>query len=208
MTDSNQTPGGSENGDAGGETGNAKAVSHETHTRLLGQYKKAQAEREELQKQLNALAEEKKKAEDDVLASKGDFKNMVEARDKKINELTQALNDTKSTLGEREKVIQDSRKLSAFNSKLPAPLKRSEYYAFVDLDSIVVDTEGKIDETSLEKVVSDFVSVHGEILLQKNPGKMPGDAANGKATLTYEEWQKLPAKDQRKRLKELAPAAN
>lgn len=148
-------------------------VSHETYKRLLAQ-RKADREKlrslEEKAKTLSILEEEKAKLTEEKLKTEGNWKALLEAREAKIQELSekyQAVNQEKSRY---EQQFVEASKLQAFEDALGGKLKHREYYNLVDTSAIALDPEsGAIDKESLKKYADKFLKEHKELVAFSKP---------------------------------------
>lgn len=179
------------------------AVDYKTHKKLLDQRKSDQQKLKELEEKLSAIdsANKQKKEKEDL--DQGNYKALLEDREKSIKTLTEEITGLKSKVGNYENQITDAKKISAFRAKIGGDLKKSQYYDFVDTDKIPLDPEtGKIDEKALESYANEFVKEHKE-LIKFDSKKLPDDAGKPGSSLTYEQWLKLPVAEQRLRMKDV-----
>lgn len=174
-----------------------ETVSYETHKELLAQRKADQKRLREVEEELNQFKSKQKEIEENKLREKGEYQKLLETREKELSQI-------KEENAKIQQNLVDGRKLQAFNDRLPGKLKKKEYLAFVDLDKIPFNPETqKVDEAGLKMVVDEFVKEYPD-LIQTTPGKkLPTDSASSHESLTYEQWLKLPVKDQRLRMKEI-----
>lgn len=196
-----QTSGGSssENKDAG--QGN-DPVSYETHRRILSQRKKDQEKIKEFEERFAEIDRVNKTAEEQKLAEQGEFKKIVELRDKKIDELSNKLQSVVEEKTNVEKTVKDTHKLQAFYEKLPGKIAKKEYLSFVDLEKIAYDPEtGVIDNQSVDLVVNDFMENHSKLIEAPKGHKLPNGYPSGTNKLTLEQWQKLPLKEMKAQMK-------
>lgn len=201
MTTETNASGEGNNEGAGGANKN-DSVSYETYLRTLNQHKQSQQKLQDVERELEAFREEKRKQEEQKQIKNGETMALVTARDEKIKELESKLSEATKEVDNSRKILTESKKLDAFTRALPAPISNPKYLAFVNTENIVINDSGAIDQTTLKKEVEDFVKEHSALLL-KNSSKMPADAASGNATLSYEDWKKLPLADQKKRIREV-----
>lgn len=175
-----------------GDAGKKDSVSYETHTRLLEQRKKDQEKMRETQAQLETLLKEKTDREKQDLEAQGNYKKMLELREKEVSE-------TKQKLTEYETRWTNSVKLSAVMSKLPGKVEKSEYLNFLDLDKVAIDPDTQdVDIATVEAVASEFVKKYPE-LIKAEGKKLPNASANGGQTsISYDQWKKLPLAEKKK----------
>jgi predicted nuclease with TOPRIM domain len=174
------------------DQGKKDSVSYETHTRLLEQRKKDQEKLRETNAQLESLLKEKADREKQELEQQGNYKKMLELREKEVSE-------TKQRLSELESRWTNSMKLSAVISKLPGKVEKSQYLGFIDLDKVAIDPDTQeVDVASAESAASEFVKSFPE-LIKADGKKLPSHSANGgQAGITYEQWRKLPLSEKKK----------
>lgn len=172
-------------------------VSYETHRKLLSQ-KKAADERVE------QLLKEKQQAEEAELQKKGDVQKLLKIKEDTLLEKEKEVERLKSEKENVMKTYLEERKLQAIKEKLPAPLAKPEYSAFLDTDSVQFKPDTlEIDETSVERVAGDFVKNH-PFLLKLDAKILPNGSPKATGKLPYEEWLKLPVTEKRKRWKDVA----
>lgn len=198
MTISEQASSGSnQNAASGGSAENNQTddkkkdvVSYETHVKLLAEKKKRDAELAEAHAKLKSFEEAKLKEE-------GNLKALLEMRDKEIAE-------AKAKADYAEQVLNDTVKLDAVLGKLSGTVKK-QYFGLFDLSKIPVDPATKLpDQLSVEKYAKEFEQTYSAIVEKPSNVQMPNHAAQGTSTkLTYEEWKRLPLKDQPGRIKDV-----
>jgi hypothetical protein len=158
---------------------------------LAEKYANAQAE-------LNKFKEDARLKQEESLKQQGEYQKLYEASLKEKEEIS-------LKLLQKEKRELALRKIDVVMQELGAPLAKPEYWDFVDLDRIPVDEATKdIDKNIAKQVASDFMMKFPE-LMQKKAGKMPNEAAGTHAKITKEEWNKLPLKEKKERLKDVLP---
>lgn len=180
-----------QNADAGsaGE-GKKDSVSYETHQRLLGQHKKAQARLDELEKIFKEQTEKN-------LKEKEDFKTLYETAKTELSK-------KESEISEFRQQLELSKKYKAFSSYLKekhgAELASQDYAVLIDWDKVVINPDtGEIDKTVLANYVDDFAKSRKHIIVRPNDAKLPADSPKGGSnTISYDEWLKLPSKEMTK----------
>ena len=168
-------------------------VSYETHARLLKQRKADQDAMRLMEAKLAEITQKQKEVEETELKKQGQFKELLTLREKELEAERNRVADLK-----REKELRE--KLYAFESHLPGRIKRPEFLAFVDADSIKINPEtNQIDEGSLESCVQGFVSKYADLIETKSGQRMPSDAPKNflAGKITYDEWLRLPLKDKK-----------
>lgn len=187
-----------QNIDASGD--DDRRPSYETYQKILGEKKSIQEKAKKLEDELNTfrakfseLDQEKVDAERKRLEDKEQFKDLYT----KTREELQAKETQISSL---VKAQVDARKMSSFLDAIKADVPR-QYWGLVDIDKIALDGD-KVDEYSVQKYVDEFKTSYADIIKPRETRRMPGDTAplDDKSTLSYEQWLKLPAKEQEKKI--------
>ena len=177
MTEKQTDSSGVTEAEAGGKDQEKQTVAYESYQKVLGEKKAFQAKFNELQEQFNSVMDTQKQAEANRLSEEGDYKKLLELREKEIQDF-KAKVDTLSQ--ERDGAIKENRdtwKLQAFYQELPGKIKKTEYLNFIDLDSIVFDPETReIDPASLKSTVSSFMENYSDLVDTKQFKSLPSDA--------------------------------
>lgn len=140
-------------------------VKYETYKKTLGQYKKTQAERDELLSQLEQYKNAEKEREEAKLKEQGEYKKLLDLARQESNELKQKVSNYENQFVMRTKI-------DALKSFLPGQLKRDDYLAHARINEIVLDPEtGEVEESSVKAVVDDFIKNHGDLI--SVPNKSP-----------------------------------
>lgn len=165
-------------------------VSHETYLKVLDEAKKAKEKARELEAYKKQTEEEKLKAE-------GNLQAIIKMREEELARIR----DEKEQL---ERGLQDGSKLRAVLDSLNGRVDEP-FYGLFDLSQIVIDPRtGLPDQMSVAKYARDFEAKYGLVIQKDSSSKLPNNAPQtGSTSLTYEEWMKLPLKDQKARLKEV-----
>jgi hypothetical protein len=173
-------------------------VQYETYSRVLSQHKKTKSENEQLAAELEAYRRKERELEEKRLSEQGEYKKLLELERKKRME-----EEGKRQQYERD--LLDAHKLNAVRERLPGKIKRPEYYSFIDVSKVVIDPEtGIVDDRSVVEVVDGFVKEHGFLIERQGTRDLPYNApGTGHSELTYEQWLKLPLKEQKARRKEV-----
>lgn len=168
-----------------------KSVSYESYSKLLGQKKAAQEKLERLE----AEAEARKRQE---LEATEKFKELYEGSNQTIEELKKQNEGLQTRWN-------NALKLNAFYDALGDGRKiDAKYQGFIDTENIGLDPEtNKVDPVSVQKEVERITTVYPEIVRVTETRSLPTEAPNTPGTLSYEEWQKLPAAEMKKRRKEV-----
>lgn len=166
------------------------SVSYDTHMKVLNEKKKRDDELAEAQAKLRAFEEAKLKEE-------GNLKALLEMRDKEIAE-------AKAKAAHVEEVLNNSVKLDAVLGKLSGQVDK-QYFGLFDLSKIPIDPTTQMpDQLSVEKYAKEFEQTYSAIVKKPSNIQMPNHAAQGNGVkLTYEEWLRLPLKEQKARLKDV-----
>jgi hypothetical protein len=182
---------------ASGETDDPKeAPSYESFQKLLGEKKKIQDQKKQLETELAEHREkiaqatrEQEENERKRLESKEQFKDLYQKTQTELAKKEQALNELQA-----ERV--NAKKMTSFLDAIKADVPR-QYWGLVDLDQITLEGD-KVDEFSVQAYVESFKTTYSDILKPRETRRMPNDKPdpndNGSA-LSYEEWLKLPAKE-------------
>jgi len=165
-------------------------VSYETYQKVLDEAKKAK----EKARELEAF---KKQTEEEKLKAEGNLQAIIKMREEELLKVR----EDKEQL---ERGLQDGSKLRAVLDSLNGRVDDA-YYGLFDLSQIVIDPRTQLpDQMSVAKYARDFEAKYGLVIQKDNSSRLPNNAPQtGSASLTYEEWLKLPLKEQKTRLKEV-----
>jgi hypothetical protein len=187
-------------------------VKYETYDKTLKRLKKKEAEARDLESRYFELLEEKKqvdldrkKKEEAKLAEQGEWKKLLEARERELQDFKEKFENQQSEILERDKVLNEATKLQAFINNLPGKVVKDDYLSFVDIDKIAIEN-GKVDSKSVEFVVNDFMKNHPTLFSPSKITKLPGEAARPSSAITYEEWRRLPLREQKNHLQDIVNA--
>jgi len=168
-------------------------VSYEAYKRLVAQRKADQEKFKALSEKVSLYEQKEKDLEEKKLMEQGEYKKMLQEREKEIRQLRDEREKYKNSLVK-------TAKLQAFQEALGGKLADPTYYSFVDTERIAIDPEsGTVDTDSLKSYVNEFVSKH-QRLIEFSSAKLPNSAPSGSKALSYEEWLKLPLKEKKARL--------
>lgn len=173
-------------------------VQYETYSRVLSQHKKTKSENEQLAAELEAYKRKERELEEKRLSEQGEYKKLLEMTRKQLA-------DEESKRLEYATQLLDQHRLNAIKERLPGKIKRPEYLSFIDVSKVAIDPEtGMVDERSVVEVVDGFVKEHGFLIERQGTRDLPYNApGSGHSELTYEQWLKLPLKEQKARRKEV-----
>lgn len=188
------------------ENDSGDKVKYETFKRVLDQKKKSDdtiaSLKEEIQK-LSEFKEQSDRLQEEKLKEEGNWKALLEQREKKLEEYRSKFEEVNSRNEAYEKDISDMIKINAFRTAIGGNLKKDDYYSFVDTSKIAINPEtGAIDTESLNEYANEFTNNFKE-LIDFNSSKLPNSAPKGNGSLTYEQWLKLPLAEKRKRQKDV-----
>jgi hypothetical protein len=191
--DSNQSVG--DGNSSVGDASSKDQISRDAYEKLLSQRKKDQEKLKELESFRQEILTKKQEEELKLAEEKGEFRKILEQRERELNE-------TKSKLTDYERTFTNSVKLNAVLNKLPGRLLKNEYSSFIELDAVAIDPEsGEVDTRTVEEVANKFIKEHSFLLKAKGNNQLPNDNASPTKTLTYEEWTKLPLKEMKEKRK-------
>lgn len=166
-------------------------VSYESHLKLLNEKRK-------LKERLDELERASKEKEEADLRAKEDFKKIAELKEAEAKQLKEELEKTKA----REI---NAGKLDAFLSTLDGKVER-KYWGHINLEQILVNPEtGDLDQMSVAKEVERFRKEYPEVIKKPGVNQLSSAAPLGSegGPITYEEWRKLPLKEQKARYREM-----
>ena len=145
------------------------------------------------------------KKEEERLIKEGQFSTIIEQREARIKELESTLETTASEVKNRDTAITNFRKAAAFERALGGKMKKEAYWDHVDFDKIAINPEnGSIDVASLRTVADSFIDGFKELVDFGNSANLPNETATGASgRLSYEQWQKLPLAEKKKRMKDV-----
>jgi hypothetical protein len=175
--------------------------SFETYRKTVSEAKKERAKRRELEQRLAEFKAERQAEEQAKLAEQGKYKELLEAEKKKYAELQSKYEKT-------ERTINNSFKFNALKKALNAEIdyKWADYLEAKGIyDQIELDDNRRADEMSLAKVSEFIRKEYPEIIAKPmSKGDLPNQSPVGSSgTISYEEWQKLPLKDKKARMKDV-----
>jgi hypothetical protein len=181
---------------AGGESGD-KGITREAFERLLSEKKQLQSKFTEQATKLDQLLAAQKTDEEKRLADQQQWKQLYE-------QTADRLKGAETKLSEVTGRIVDSRKVTAVLSKLGGEV-RPELWHMIDVDDVAYDLAAeKVDDTSALKVAEKFKQMFPELIKPRNAAKLPNEESKGTSgKLSYDEWLKLPVKEQRARMRDI-----
>lgn len=177
-----------------------ESVSRETYLRVLDEAKKAKEKARELDSRLAEIERSRKLAEEAKLHEQGEYKKILEQREKELSEINERYTGLQTSL-------QDSIKFQAVTKLLGGELKNPAYKQFIDIGSIAFANHEsyELDYGTVQAAANKFLQEHSH-LIKKEKANIPNGnspAPNGGGNLTYEQWLALPLKEQKARIKDV-----
>ena len=136
---------------------------------LLNEKKREQMRNRELQEELDRIKGMLRKQEDEKLEEKQEYKTLWENTQREKERIEQEL------YTERAKTVKE-KKVKAFNKVLGNSLSKDRYYDFVDLDNILVEDDGTINNDSVKYAVNLFRENYPELVAAKEFPKVGSQA--------------------------------
>jgi hypothetical protein len=150
---------------SGEDAANKGFVPLEHHRELLGQRKKDQEKIKALEVKFKEIEEKEKLAHESKLMEAGNYKALLEDREKEKNLLAEKLKDYETQVKTYEETFTNTKKLNAFNKALGGKLKNEDYYRFVDTNKIAIDPEsGKVDDGTLKNYTKEFATKYKDLI--------------------------------------------
>lgn len=148
-----------------------QVVAWESHQKLLNQRKADQKKAKELEAQLRAMQDQVKQAENAKLEEKQEYKKLYEA--------TKAELETKKReQEEKERIIVNKEKQAALSRELGG-LRNDAYFRFAELDNIVIDDSGLVDQNSVRLEANRFRQAFPELIAASQPVRVNSQAPSG-----------------------------
>lgn len=199
-TNPNPNPPAGDDPNAGGagDPQDKSTVTREAHDRLLSEKKKEQEKRKQAEDELARLKQEKADREKAELESKGQYKELLEAREK---ELEAERLKNKQFMDE----LHTGRKKRAILSHISGKVadKATE---LLPLSMVELDANGHPTEASAKAAAQFFEKDYSFAILRDGNGNggLPNNAPKGgNKKLTKAEWEALPAAEMKKRAGEV-----
>lgn len=196
---------GSVNSEAGSETGKkADTVSYESFDKLMKQHKGTQDRLAQLAKENETFKQLENERKEQGLIEEKKWEEVIQHKNNKLSVLEEKVDTLVSERDTAFKEMGDALKLQAVVEKLPGKLKKKDYYAFIDIDSINVDPEtNNFDADSVMQVANGFLQNYSELIETKGGAKLPHDSAGSATQLSVDEWQRLPLKERKAKMAEV-----
>lgn len=171
-------------------------VKYETYKRTVGEVKKFKSKLTAAEEELQKYKEAERKREEEEMEKRGEFDKV---KKNLMDELEKERLEKKALLKQQT----DNRKLGAFLSTLGGSVDK-EYWPLIDIDQIAIDPDsGEIDELSVTRLADSFKSKHSRLIDGVKGPKVYDGSPNREASLSVEEWRKLPLKERKERMGEV-----
>lgn len=138
---------------------------------LLNEKKKEQMKNKQLMDELNSLKAMLKAQEDEKLEEKQEYKTLWENTQREKEEIENKYFGLQNNLVKEKKIKQ-------FDKVIGAPLSKDRYYDFVDLNSIIVEADGSVNNDSVKYVVNLFRENYPELTPKQNFPKVGSQSAS------------------------------
>jgi hypothetical protein len=153
-------------------------------------------EKKKLGEKLKTFEQQNKERLEKELKEKEDFKSLLTLREEELKSTQEKLSSIHA------QQIRGA-KLDAFLDSVGGAIQ-PQYWPLIDLEKIVVNTEsGEVDKMSVAKACEEFKKTYSQIVTTGNAALTPNAAPLSGEFLTYDNWLKLPLKDQKSRYKEM-----
>jgi len=178
-------------------TTQTETFSPEERAKLLEHKDKLLTEKKKLQERLDAFEAKEREREEAEAKAKGEIDKLLKLREEELARYKNENETIKTNL-------QNGVKLRALLEEVQGSID-DQYWSLIDLKDVVIDPNtGMPDPASVQKAAREFEQRYPLVISRAAGGSLPNDAAKGGATkLTYDEWLKLPSKEQKARLKEV-----
>ncbi len=188
----------------GGKEAAKDTVKYESYAKLLDEKKKLQAKFDELEKERSQVEESKRKALEEELKAKDDWKKLVGLRDQENETLKQENAKLKADIEEQGARRSNALKMRSFLDALPGKLDE-QYWPLVKLDEVVLNPETGLPEaSSVQSLAKTFQERYPLVIQRADTAKLPNDAPRGASgKLSYDQWLKLPYKEKLERQKDV-----
>jgi hypothetical protein len=143
--------------------------------KLLGQRKADQEKLRALTSELESFKSEKQKLEEEKMKHEGNFKALLESREKELEKTKGLLKEFESKIVTFEEAQINQKKINAFNKAVGGRLVNDKLYSLVPLEKIALTDEGEIDMVSLKSVADEYVKEF-KYTIGTPKGKMPDGA--------------------------------
>lgn len=171
-----------------------------TNQRLLEESKKFKEKAQTFEQKELEERDRIKRLEEEKLRSEGQYKILLEQREKERDAL---ISDRDNEKREKEKAyntLTEARKLSAFQNRLGGKLKSQKLLDFVDTEEIAINPDtGEFDQQSVDSVVKKFLGEFKEMVDFGNNRLPAYDTGNGK-NIGLKDWAGMNTKDKKENL--------
>lgn len=138
---------------------------------LLNEKKKEQQKNRQLQEELNAMKQMLQAQENEKLEEKQEYKTLWENTQKEKEEIENKY------FGLQDNLVKE-KKIKQFDKVIGASLSKDRYYDFVDLSSIIVESDGSVNKDSVKYVVNLFRENYPELTPKQNFPKVGAQSAS------------------------------
>lgn len=148
-----------DNTDPSVENTNQETVPHDWESeknKILAKQREILDEKKRIQDEYNKLKESQKKQEEEKLKEQERYKELADKREKELAEL-------KNIRETEMNAFKEAKKMNAFLKEIGG-LKQEKYQNLVDLDKVILGSDGTIDEGSLKDYVSSFKTEYPELI--------------------------------------------
>lgn len=153
------------------QTRHEQVVAWESHQKLLNQRKADQKKARALEEEVRALRDSIKQQENAKLEEKQEYKKLYEA--------TRAeLEAKKREQEERDKIMVNKEKQAALAKELGG-LKNDAYFKFAELENIVIDDAGQVDQNSVRLEANRFRQAFPELVISTPSVRVNSQAPSG-----------------------------
>ena len=146
-------------------------VSKEAYLNVSQDMHKYKSKLKETEALLTQMKADKEVIENEKLAEQGRWEDLYKKSQEKLTEATQGRQ------AEQDKFINYHKKNSVLG-KLGG-FKNDEYNSFIDVESVNLNEDGSIDQSSLDLEVNRIKQSYPELLKGVQAGKLPNDAPQG-----------------------------
>lgn len=137
--------------------------------------------------------EAKKKLEEEKLRSQGEFKALLEQRERELEEARRKAQQAEEEANNTRQTLTEAQKLAAFQNRLGGTLKNPAYLQFVDTSKIVFNPEtNQIDTSSVDMAVKSFLEHHSALVEKPKGGMYYGQGGRGGSNaMSHDKWSSL-----------------
>jgi hypothetical protein len=159
---------------------------------LLNEKKKEQAKNRELQQELESMKAMLRRQEEEKLEQNQEYKTLWENTQKEKEEIQNKY------FGLQENLVKE-KKIKQFNKVLGKALSKDRYYDFVDLNSIIIESDGSINQDSVKYTVNLFRENYPELTPKQDFPKVGSQSASNEGIIPKQ--QNIDSANDRKTLR-------